>query len=100
MPVTKFGSTKRYGPRYGRRIKEKLGKIEVEQKKRQQCPYCGKAAVRRKSVGIWFCKSCKATFTGFAYSVSRMAAAEEQVEEGLEITEFKAKEKADAGIDE
>ncbi len=101
MPVAKkFGSPKRYGARYGRRIKEKLGKIEAEQKKRQVCPYCNKAAVRRKSVGIWLCKRCNAQFTGFAYSVSKKIVAEEKVDKSLEVTKFREKEVIETGIDE
>ena len=76
MPVTKYGSTKRFGARYGRSIKEKVGKIEMEMRKKHICPYCRKAAVKRKSAGIWFCKKCKNEFTGFAYSISKISTEE------------------------
>lgn len=78
MPVTKYGSTKRFGPRYGRRIKEKLGKIEAERNKKHICPYCRKAGVKRKSAGIWHCLKCKNEFTGFAYSISKISTVEEE----------------------
>lgn len=34
------------------------------------CTFCGKNAVKRRSVGIWECKSCKKTTAGGAYTVS------------------------------
>ncbi|KAK1756204.1 ribosomal L37ae protein family-domain-containing protein [Echria macrotheca] len=39
------------------------------------CTFCGKDNVRRTSVGIWSCKSCKKTMAGGAYTVSTPAAA-------------------------
>lgn len=65
----KAGSTKRYGPRYGKRLKEKAGFIESQYKQRQQCPYCRKKGVKRVSAGIWACRSCGVKFTGKAYSI-------------------------------
>lgn len=35
--------------------------------KKYICPACGKTNLKRKVIGIWSCKSCKATFTGGAY---------------------------------
>lgn len=32
--------------------------------------FCGKDSVRRTSVGIWNCKSCKKTLAGGAYTVA------------------------------
>jgi large subunit ribosomal protein L37Ae len=71
MEKKKFGSVRRFGTRYGRRIKEKLAKIEMEQKAKHTCPYCHYPKVRRVAVGIWACTKCKAKFSGKAYSVSR-----------------------------
>lgn len=66
----KLGSVKRFGARYGRKLKVRFSKIEIEQRKLHKCPYCSKVAVKRVAVGIWFCRKCKAKFTGKAYSVS------------------------------
>ena len=66
-----LGSVKRFGARYGRKLKVKFSKIETEQRKLHKCPYCNKVAVKRIAVGIWNCKKCKAKFTGKAYSVSK-----------------------------
>jgi len=67
----KYASTKRFGAKYGRRLREKLGEVEEEQRKRHICPYCHAKAVKRISVGIWNCRKCKAKFTGKAYSVAK-----------------------------
>ena len=65
---TKYGSTKRFGTRYGHTLKNKLGKIEAHQKQKHECPYCSKPKVKFISVGIWECKKCNAKFTGKAYT--------------------------------
>lgn len=65
----KAGSTKRYGVRYGKRLKVKAGLIENQYKQRQKCPYCRKDGVKRVAVGIWGCAKCGAKFTGKAYSM-------------------------------
>ncbi len=80
----KLGSVKRFGARYGRKLKLKFSKIETEQRKLHKCPYCNKIAVKRIAVGIWNCKKCHAKFTGKAYSVSKKIItkeAQEMVEE-------------------
>ena len=44
MP-TKSKKTKsagRFGPRYGKRVRNKLVKIEEKQRIKQKCPFCGK----------------------------------------------------------
>ena len=67
---TRYGSVKRFGVRYGRTIKQKLGKIEAEQKKKQTCPYCKKLSVKRLSAGLWYCKKEGKKFTSRAYTVA------------------------------
>ena len=32
------------------------------------CPFCGKNAVKRKSVGIWRCNACYKSMTGGAWT--------------------------------
>jgi len=63
------GSTKRFGPRYGRRTKKKFDNIESEQRKKHKCPYCNKLDVRRIAIGIWQCHKCDAKFAGKAYTL-------------------------------
>lgn len=64
MPV------KRFGARYGLRIKKKLSQVEKEQKKTYQCPYCLANSSKRVSAGIWQCRKCKAKYTGASYSAT------------------------------
>jgi len=61
----------RYGTRYGRRNREKVALIEVEQKKSHKCPKCNYDKVKRLSVGIWQCSKCNAKFTSRAYGVTK-----------------------------
>ncbi len=67
----KRDSTKRFGPRYGRHLKEKVAEIEKGYKGRHKCPYCNKKGAKRAAIGIWFCKLCKTKFTGRAYSIGK-----------------------------
>ncbi len=74
---------KRYGVRYGRTTKKKLGHIEAQQKKAHTCPYCRYPKVSRKSAGIWHCGKCKSTFTSRAYNVTKPGAV--KTEQSLEV---------------
>ena len=89
-----LGSVKRYGARYGRKLKLKLSKIETEQRKFHKCPYCNKIAVKRVAIGIWNCRKCNAKFTGKAYSVTKkiLGKTEEAAEEQAEILKDMTKE--------
>lgn len=62
-------SVKRFGSRYGRRVRLRYGLIEREQRKLHKCPYCNKIKAKRISVGIWECRKCKSKFTGKAYTL-------------------------------
>lgn len=44
--------------------------MEITQHAKYTCTFCGKPTVKRHSVGIWTCKSCKKTVAGGAYTVS------------------------------
>lgn len=76
--IEKYGSTKRFGARYGRRLKERFGKIEMEQRKKQKCPYCSALKVKRIALGIWGCRKCGVKFSGKAYSVTKKITFEEE----------------------
>ena len=90
----KLGAVKRFGARYGRKLKLKFSQIEKEQRKLHKCPYCNNMAVRRAAVGIWKCKKCDAKFTGKAYSVTRKILAKEGIveEESVAKEEIKPEE--------
>jgi large subunit ribosomal protein L37Ae len=77
------GSSKKFGVRYGRRLRLKHEGIETEQKTKYQCPYCHKIAVKRMSAGIWTCPKCAAVFTGRAYNVPKKPGIDEQQQDQL-----------------
>ena len=56
----------RFGTRYGRSVRTKVADIESIQRKKQQCPFCGKTA-QRQARGIWKCKKCDKKFAGHVY---------------------------------
>lgn len=63
----------RFGPGYGVRVRLKLNKIEGLQRKKQICPHCGKAGVKREAAGIWHCHKCGKRFAAGAYLLNRQA---------------------------
>lgn len=67
-----YGSTRKFGSRYGKTVRDKFGKIEAEQKKKYKCPYCSRDAVSREAVGIWVCTKCGSKFAGKAYKVVKL----------------------------
>ena len=72
MAKKRLGSTKRFGSRYGRRIRNKLEIVEKEQKKKHKCPYCNKInGIKRLAAGIWNCSKCDSKFTAKAYTISK-----------------------------
>ena len=77
----KTGSVKRLGSRYGRTVREKLGKIEALQKGPHKCPYCHNYKVKRIATGIWQCQKCNSKFTSKAYFVARKIKISEKEEE-------------------
>ena len=77
------GSSKRFGVRYGRRLRLKYEAVETEQKTKYQCPYCHKSAVKRMAVGIWQCPKCAAVFTGRAYNVAKQPSTEQILEKEI-----------------
>ena len=87
-----LGSVKRFGARYGRKLKVKYSKIEAEQRKLHKCPYCSKIAVKRVAVGIWKCRKCDVKFTGKAFSISKKIQTKEIKEEIEDESRFKKEE--------
>ena len=68
---TKYPSVKRFGSRYGRRVKEKFGKIESERLLNSDCPFCKISKAKRIAAGIWFCAKCGVKFVSGAYMVNK-----------------------------
>ena len=97
--LEKYKPIKRFGARYGRKLKERFGKIEIEQRKKQKCPYCSAPKVKRIAVGIWECRKCKTKFTGKAYSVSKkITFEEEKIPDIKEPEEIKLSNECEKGL--
>jgi len=65
--VRKVGSSGRFGPRYGMKLREKVDEIEKIQRAIHICPKCGFKKLKRISTGIWYCKKCGAKVASSAY---------------------------------
>lgn len=65
--LKKAKSAGRFGARYGKRIRDKLVKVEVKQRIKQTCPFCERKGVKRVSNGIWNCAKCDKKFASNTY---------------------------------
>jgi large subunit ribosomal protein L37Ae len=89
----RLGSVKRFGARYGRTVRFRLGTIEAEQRRKHKCPSCNAERVKRVAVGIWNCRKCGLKFTGKAYSPVKKIVTKAEVSEEKE--EIKKEEKVE-----
>lgn len=88
----KVRSVGRFGPRYGVRIRRRILEVEVEQRKRHQCPRCAAYSVHRKGTGVWACRRCGLVFAGGAYRPVVTTAVRTEVSP---VTEDEAKDAAE-----
>ena len=65
--LKKIKAAGRFGPRYGKTVKNRLVKIETKQRVKQKCPFCEKIGVKRLSKGIWKCPKCEKKFASNTY---------------------------------
>lgn len=63
----KVGPTGRFGSRYGKKVRERVLKIEKKQRQRHICPSCKMKYVKRVAAGIYVCKKCGTKFASAAY---------------------------------
>ena len=70
----KVGITGKYGTRYGAKLRKQVKAIEILQRTKYTCPFCGKDSVKRTAVGIWRCKACRRNIAGGAWEFSTTAA--------------------------
>lgn len=70
MARTKIArSTARFGARYGSTLRKRVREIEAKLRAKHKCPYClTVGSLKRKAVGIWFCRKCGKVFAGGAYT--------------------------------
>ncbi len=64
----KAGSTGKFGPRYGVKVKDTIKEIDKAKQKEYECPRCNHVRVERESSGIWECQRCGLIFAGGAYN--------------------------------
>lgn len=67
MSTKKVGSAGRFGPRYGKKVRDLVRDIERIEKRRHICPRCSLPYAERLSKGIFICRKCNNKFTGQAY---------------------------------
>lgn len=63
----KTRSAGRFGSRYGKKVRDKLVKVEDKQKIKQKCPFCEREGAKRLSKGIWQCPKCDKKFASNTY---------------------------------
>ena len=72
--TAKVGITGKYGTRYGQKLRKQVKAIEILQRKKTICPFCGKTSIKRAAVGIWKCRACKRSVAGGAWEFTTTAA--------------------------
>lgn len=72
--TVKVGITGKYGTRYGAKLRKQVKAIEILQRTKYTCPFCGKSSIRRFAVGIWRCRACRRNIAGGAWEFSTIAA--------------------------
>jgi large subunit ribosomal protein L37Ae len=94
-----FKGVKRFGARYGRRLRQKLGMIENLSRRLQKCPYCNFVKAKKVALGIFECRKCGAKFASRAYSpLKKKAVVKVQADETL--VEEKTVEEQEEDFDE
>ncbi|MFC2142998.1 hypothetical protein ACFLQN_01220 [Candidatus Aenigmatarchaeota archaeon] len=56
---------------YGKKVREKVRKVEITKKRKYKCPTCSRRTIKRKSMGVWECRKCKAKFASGSYEFKR-----------------------------
>lgn len=65
--MKKVGSTGRFGPRYGAKLRRRVLDIEKKRNEPHRCPACATRALKREAAGLWTCNKCGLLFAGGAY---------------------------------
>lgn len=74
-------SSKRFGARYGNRIRKNVDEAES---RHENCPEC-ESSLERTAAGVWQCEKCGRKFTGGSYKFD--TGAKEQLQKALELDE-------------
>ena len=70
----KVGITGKYGTRYGQKLRKQVKAIEILQRTKSICPFCGKKSIRIEAAGIWKCRGCRRAIAGGAWEFVTTAA--------------------------
>ena len=70
----KVGITGKYATRYGQKLRKQVKAIEILQRVKSICPFCGKKSIRREAAGIWKCRGCRRAIAGGAWEFVTKAA--------------------------
>ena len=70
----KVGITGKYATRYGQKLRKQVKAIEILQRVKSICPFCGKKSIRREATGIWKCRGCRRAIAGGAWEFVTTAA--------------------------
>lgn len=65
--TVKVGICGKFGTRYGQKLRKQVKAIEILQRSKYTCPFCGKNSIRRAAVGIWKCRGCRRSIAGGAW---------------------------------
>jgi len=52
---------------YGKKIRATTTALEKTGKNRYKCPNCSRIAVKKLSMGVWYCKNCKTKFASDSF---------------------------------
>ena len=63
----KVGITGKYATRYGQKLRKQVKAIEILQRTKSICPFCGKKSIKREAAGIWKCRGCRRAIAGGAW---------------------------------
>ena len=70
----KVGIAGKYGTRYGQKLRKQVKAIEILQRTKSICPFCGKKSIKREAAGIWKCRGCRRAIAGGAWEFVTTAA--------------------------
>ena len=70
----KVGITGKYATRYGQKLRKQVKAIEILQRVKSICPFCGKKSIKRQAAGIWKCRGCRRAIAGGAWEFVTTAA--------------------------
>ena len=98
--TAKVGITGKYGTRYGQKLRKQVKAIEILQRMKSICPFCGKTSIRREAVGIWKCRACRRCIAGGAFEFITTAATTakttiNRLKKNLELTKMKEEFESD-----